>query len=163
MFMKDHHCAWTDACVGSNNHRGFFLFVFSSNVTLSLVLYLGAQYFMQMADAPGAVVSWNFLGFASEQDGYTFLMLCFTAWTLLMHFLIFKQQVSHISSNETMYERARKKVGRPCLPPPLDEEPFNRGTEQNVLQFLQWPGHRVDWSRVHDVQQFFASQNHLDV
>ena len=62
-----------------------------------------------------------------------------------------------------MYERARKRVDRPCLPPPLDDAPFDRGTEQNILQFIGWPGYAVDWSRVYDAQAFFASQNHLDL
>jgi ankyrin repeat protein len=146
----DHHCAWTDNCVGYNNHRGFLVFCATSCVSLLLILSFAIQYFRAVPNAPhdSFWFTWTFFRFASEANGFLAYLCLFALWTLAMHALVLRVQLGHISSNETLYERARARVGRPCLPPPLDHLPFDRGLEGNWREFWRMAGSAVDWSAV---------------
>lgn len=152
--LYDHHCAWTDQCVGQKNHRGFLVFCASSCVTLSLILLLAVQHFRALPGAPqdAFALSWTLFAFARDSDGFLAYLYLFALWTLVMHCLVLRAQVSHISANETLYERARARVERPCLPPPFDNAPFDRGFEANWREFLRMP----DWSNVHTVEAALA-------
>lgn len=150
----DHHCAWTDNCVGYSNHRGFLVFCATSCASLVLILTLAVEHFRSLPGSPADsfFFSWSFFSFARANNAFLAFLYLFALWTLAMHALVLRVQLGHISSNETVYEGARRRVGRPCLPPPLDHMPFDRGFEGNWREFWRVPGSAVDWSAVFTAQ-----------
>jgi len=151
----DHHCAWTDNCVGDNNHRIFVVFCITSNIILFWLQRLAYLYFCTFPDTPTSLFSKAFILSAIAHSPYAFYSASF--WGLYVQFnhaTVLKNQLSHIAVNETLYERARKNANRPLFPPPLDDKPFDLGLEQNVKQWARFPGYAIDWYNIFSIDRY---------
>eukprot|EP00736_Rhodelphis_marinus_P010020 Rmarinus@m.3419 len=147
----DHHCVWTNGCVGTGNHRRFYLFLTFLLADLLVGAGLMYQWLKHGYDAP----QWSeslFRGLAelASHHAKKLLVIVLLVPSVLFVLSLWVAQTRQVSVNLTTNEviNQRRYV---YLWDHNDnyQNPFDEGATQNCLDFfgLHSRGH-TDWTRL---------------
>jgi ankyrin repeat protein len=148
----DHHCVWTNNCVGSENHIVFMLCAFFQYVYTAIACYAVCAVVLGDPAAPEGLLTFSKYTYLVVTHHILLYEMVFTAGlTLALTCLIIahiRQILINVTTNESFnswryaYWRAADGSSR---------NPFDAGFVGNCYEFAAKP---VDWAKVYDLADY---------
>lgn len=139
VIRRDHHCPWTNNCIGRDNHLYYLIFTF-----LAFVIE-----FIPLVDA----VIHFFLFITASKFSINFLIkiliyisiICSAAFASFMTYSLTVQSILTIVRNSTTWERARRDKITYLKDLPYGYSPFNKGLAGNIVEFCTMRQKKTKW------------------
>jgi len=145
----DHYCVWINNAVGMANHKLFLLFLLSHLVTCILLICLIIRAFSREIVYEYGVVEELF----SRYFFFTFILLLFLIITSALLLGLFVEQLINIAFNLTINEKlnAKRYSWIKVSDAGVITSEFDRGVMQNILEFMELGGYRIDYYTLHAI------------
>ncbi|OHT11498.1 putative palmitoyltransferase ZDHHC12 [Tritrichomonas foetus] len=138
ILRRDHHCPWTGICIGRDNHLAFLIWTFVESILMFIVsIDLISSVFVYCSP----------LEWISRFKANIF-MLPFTLFSFTMVTLLFITHFLMMMNNTTTWESKRRETITYLRDIPLGINPFDKGTKENIKEFLFMKYYQTTWKTV---------------
>ena len=141
VMRRDHHCPWTNCCVGRDNHLYFVLWLMVES--LVMILINGDIIFSLIQPKPIAQWFLDNIGLLCV-FGLTMFDLGFVGWLLYGH-------CTMAANNFTVWERKRRQKISYLKDLPEGMNPFDNGIWSNIIEFVTMRYTNKEWEKPRQV------------